>query len=150
VKILILYLFISISGCTTQNVKISDFPTYDPGPLNPPIEIKESQSLPQKTGSPIALTKGQQVPYTGILLDSYLLSKYKLILSERDLLRVMIQVERDARKQVQTYYNGVLTDALKRAERNWWERNAGLIGLFLGSVGVTVLAIGLSFGLNNN
>jgi hypothetical protein len=148
-KHFILVTFFLLSSCATTQVK-QTFPTYIPDPLPEKIESRKDTVLPNKTGSPIALEKCTkcEVPFTGILLDSYLLSKYKLISTERDTLRVQIQAERQARAEVQQYYNLALQDALEKAKKSWFEDNKGLLGIVTGVVVTSALAIGLSFGLN--
>lgn len=133
-------------GCSTAAQKpCVTTPGYNPDPLPPPAET--TADLPKKTGEPMALEAGTAAPFTGVLLDTYLVGKYKVIVAERDRMRSQILIERHARAQVQSYYDAALGEALKRAERSWWERNGTWVGVVAGVLLTSVLAIGLTYGV---
>lgn len=146
---------VGLMACQTpiQSASIlKQLPKYKVEALDPPVEDKEL--LPPKTmgGAPIPLRACEpprecMIPFTGILLDSHLLAKYKLIKGERDKLRTWIMIERTARGDIQNYMNKVLADALARAKRSWWDENKGWVGLVGGVVAASILAIGLAAGL---
>jgi hypothetical protein len=141
------FVFCTLYGCatTTENIKL---PEYKPDELQQPIELRKDTVLPQKVGEPVALEPGDKVPFTGILLDSYLLAKYKLISVERNTIRKQIEVERIARRDVQAYYNVVLQEALQKAKRDWLEKHSMALGVIVGTIFTSVLAIGLAYGLS--
>lgn len=139
-------LLIVLLGCSSVTQKpCVTTPTFTPEPLPAPAET--TADLPKKTGEPVALDAGTAAPFTGVLLDTYLVGKYKVIVAERDRMRAQILIERHARAQVQAYYDAALTDALKRTERSWWERNGTWVGVVAGVLLTSVLAIGLTYGV---
>lgn len=155
---LLLSLTLTTIGCVTSTASTkAKLPVYKPDPLPSPIEDRVDTVLPKKVGAPTgvvkcSVAKGEtalvscSVPFTGVLIDSYLLAKYRLQKVERDKLRVQILAERGARTQVQNYYNTMLADAVERAKRGWWERNNGWVGVIGGAMFTAALAIGLAFG----
>lgn len=139
-------LSILLSGCFSApkpETILKDLPTYQPTALQEPIEKREADTLPEKTGQPTALSSGVAAPFTGILIDGYLLSKYKLIVSERDKLRELITIERESRSGVQSYLNKIIADALSKSHPTWWDENKGWVGFVGGVVAASALAIGL-------
>ncbi len=149
-KYLLFIFILAVPACATvQSAKDieTQLPTYKPEPLPPPIEEEHVKELPAKDGEPTALMEGQAAPFTGVIIDTHLLAKYKFIKIERDFRRFQIAVEQETRAKIQSYYNGVLSTALKNGERSWWERHAGTLGLVTGVLFTSVLAIGLTYGL---
>ena len=145
-RALLCLLLAVLLGCAgvTQKPCVTT-PAFTPDPLPPPVET--TAELPKKTGEPTALEAGTAAPFTGVLLDTYLVGKYKVIVAERDRLRAQILIERNARALVQSYYDAALTVAQKRAERSWWERNGTWMGVVAGVLLTATLAIGLTYGL---
>lgn len=144
-------------GCATtaKNSTINNSLIYKAQELPPPVEIRENGSLPSKTGAPTPLmvcssNKGDKcsIPFTGILLDSHLLSKYKLIKVERDTLRDLIKIERVAREQSQNYYNLTILELMEKSKRSWWEKHSGTIGVMSGVVFTSIIVIGLAYALH--
>jgi hypothetical protein len=143
---LLCLLLVVLLGCSGVAQKpCVTTPAFTPEPLPAPAET--TADLPKKTGEPTALEMGAAAPFTGVLLDTYLVGKYKVISAERDRMRAQLLIERHARAQVQAYYDAALGDALKRAERSWWERNGTWVGVAAGVLLTSVLAIGLTYGV---
>jgi hypothetical protein len=146
-------------GCASATQKAPTLPLYKPDPLPPPVEDRKDTVLPPKTGKPAALVKctvkkGETadkdcvVPYTGILVDSYLLAKYKLQKAERDRMRNQIVIDRDAYTKTHAVTNEAFQAMAERAKRSWWENNKGTVGFWGGLVVGMGLAILTVFGIS--
>lgn len=149
VTMIVFVVLVAACAGNQPNQTLSQLPAYKVEKLDPPTEEKNAAKLPPKQGKPTALDKDSKAPFVGILIDSYLLAKYKMIQAERDRLRSWITIERTARGDVQALMNRVLVDALARSELGWWERNKGLIGFAVGVIAASALAIGLTAGLDH-
>lgn len=99
-------------------------------PVEKPIE--ERETLPKGEEQAAGMLTADKAPFDGVLLTERLATKYKLIKSERDKLRELLAIERQAAQQRHDLYNQALTDLHKQAQRSWLERHAGALGMYGG------------------
>lgn len=124
-------------GCSTSTHKPL-IPEYTPPKMEQVIEIREP--LPEGAEKAVALLKDEICPWDGVLLTERLATKYRLIRAERDKLRTVLEIERDAFSQKHKLMTQAVTDMYERAKEseNWWVRNKGI----LGAVGGFIVAAG--------
>lgn len=141
-RVLILVLFVSSCGIPTPKPVLAP---YQAQPLARPIE--EREPLPRGEEQAAGLLVGEKAPFDGVVLSERLAAKFRLIKAERDTLRELLAIERQAAQRRHELVNQALTDMHQRAQRSWLERHAGSLGIYSGFVLGAATCILITYGL---
>lgn len=136
-----------VSGCAAVNKK-TEIPSYGEakkrvlsgGPL---VEAPIEQRMNIKGGKQEALKTGAPAPFTGVLLNNAKTEELLAIRAEREKLRKLLEASRLQHGTSKIIYEATLERLKQEAERSWWEKNRGVVGLVIGMV----LGIGTTVGL---
>ena len=143
--VLLFGFLVFFGGCASSARKPLVSP-YRAPVLQKPIE--EREVLPTGDDVTVGILAEEQAPFDGLLLSERAAVRYRLIRAERDTLREVLEIERQAAVQRHDLMTNALADMHKQAQRTWFERHAGVLGLYggflLGSVTCIVLVYGIS------
>jgi len=142
----LIFLCLFSFGCATT----TSMPVLSPYKIVPlEKSIEERETLPKGEEQAAGMLTADKAPFDGVLLTERLATKYKLIKSERDKLRELLAIERQAAQQRHDLYNQALTDLHKQAQRSWLERHSGALGMYGGFILGAATCVLITYGVSD-
>ena len=151
-SLLILILAFALAGC--PKVQKTEIPTYADAKkkvlsngalVKKPIEEREAKLF--KGGKAQGIKAGTAAPHTGVLINNKKAAELAAIKAERNRLRQELEAARLAKGTSKIIYEAAMERLKEEAQRTWWEKNRGTVGLSIGIIVGSSLVLGVLYAV---